>query len=499
MRSTVLAVILSVLVPTSMPLLAGCTPEAAGPSDFILCESDDDCRNDNLFCNGVTTCVVEMHMGDRGPWRSATCERGDPPCARELCDEATDHCACFTDDDGDGAESVTCGGTDCDDSDPTRYPGGTELCDLEGHDEDCDPTTFGTRDADDDGSVDATCCNDEVCGSDCNDQMPGVHRFAVEACDQIDNDCDGAVDESVLVTSYQDTDGDGWGTGEPDMLCAGTPHYATVDGDCDDALSQIHPGAFRCIEDANIEFCADDATWTADACPGSGLCVPQPDGTGVCLPEVPECSDGVDNDGDGETDRSDPQCDSPLDNSEDVRECADGMDNDGDGLLDFPNDPGCISAEDNTEAAPPTPPACSNGLDDDGDGTVDYVGGNADPGCVSAADASEREATGPTCDNGLDDDQDPKGLADFPADAICLGPGSDAEHTPACSNGLDDDFDGTIDFPSDPGCTAANDDGERAAPNSNYVCDNTLDDDGDGVSDYPGDPGCSSMIDSSEL
>ena len=33
---------------------------------------------------------------------------------------------------------------------------------------------------------------------------------------------------------------------------------------------------------------------------------------------------------------------------------------------------------------------------------------------------------------------------------------------PQCSNGLDDDHDGLIDYPSDPGCFAANDDSERA-------------------------------------
>ena len=33
-------------------------------------------------------------------------------------------------------------------------------------------------------------------------------------------------------------------------------------------------------------------------------------------------------------------------------ECNDGMDNDGDGLIDFPEDPGCSSAEDDTEAPP---------------------------------------------------------------------------------------------------------------------------------------------------
>lgn len=55
-----------------------------------------------------------------------------------------------------------------------------------------------------------------------------------------------------------------------------------------------------------------------------------------------------------------------------VTECNDGIDNDGDGKIDFPNDPECKSADDDSEA-----PECSNGKDDDGDGKID----RADPGC----------------------------------------------------------------------------------------------------------------------
>lgn len=55
-----------------------------------------------------------------------------------------------------------------------------------------------------------------------------------------------------------------------------------------------------------------------------------------------------------------------------VKQCDDGIDNDGDGKIDFPNDPECKSADDDSEA-----PECSNAKDDDGDGKID----RADPGC----------------------------------------------------------------------------------------------------------------------
>jgi Putative metal-binding motif len=502
MRSLTLSALSAVSVAAFALLLASCTSDKGPLPDAIECERDSDCRADALFCNGHPTCVEQQFMTSRGPWRVTSCERGEPPCASELCDEETDTCACpYPDADGDGVNSISCGGNDCDDTDGSMLPGGVEVCDDADRDEDCNPATFGARDTDGDGAIDAACCNGALCGDDCDDNQRGTHPTAVEACDSIDNDCDGAIDEGVLVQSYEDADGDGWGTGEPSEFCAGRPGYANVDGDCDDELSQVHPGAFRCLEDSNIEFCDGGTHWTASTCPGLGLCVPQPDGTGVCLPGeglAPQCSDRVDNDDDDEIDSNDPQCTSPLDNTEAERKCANGVDDDTDGLLDFPNDPGCSSSEDNNEDDPAAPSACSNGLDDDNDGTVDYAGGDADPGCVSAADGSEREPTGFSCDNGLNDDQDVGGEADFPADKTCPGPSSNAEHVPACSNGLDDDFDGEIDFGNDLGCTSAADDGERASVNTSYICDNGADEDNDGVSDYPGDPGCSSVLDTTE-
>ncbi|HEY1557771.1 MAG TPA: hypothetical protein VGF94_23225 [Kofleriaceae bacterium] len=70
--------------------------------------------------------------------------------------------------------------------------------------------------------------------------------------------------------------------------------------------------------------------------------------------------------------------------------CSDGVDDDGDGKLDFPDDPGCATPDDNDETddcpSGPNCPACSNGLDDDGDGQTDYP---ADTSCTSAATPTE--------------------------------------------------------------------------------------------------------------
>ena len=70
-----------------------------------------------------------------------------------------------------------------------------------------------------------------------------------------------------------------------------------------------------------------------------------------------ECNDGLDNDTDGFTDYpDDPDCESASDNSEEavIYACNDSLDNDGDGLVDYPNDPGCDSLSDNSEVNLPT-------------------------------------------------------------------------------------------------------------------------------------------------
>lgn len=68
-------------------------------------------------------------------------------------------------------------------------------------------------------------------------------------------------------------------------------------------------------------------------------------------------------------------------------QCSNGLDDDGDGQVDYPADPGCSSPTDTSESPDPAPQfQCSNGLDDDGDGRIDYP---ADPGCTSPTDDSE--------------------------------------------------------------------------------------------------------------
>lgn len=150
--------------------------------------------------------------------------------------------------DGDGADSISMGGNDCDDNDVNRFPGHAEICDSNGHDEDCDPDTFGQRDSDNDGFWDAYCMNafdgHGSQGDDCDDTSRNVNPAAADICDRIDNNCDGSVDVGQTLIFFLDADGDGHGS--PDNRVDACPYdqsaaaatgrwLVMVGNDCDDS------------------------------------------------------------------------------------------------------------------------------------------------------------------------------------------------------------------------------------------------------------------------
>ena len=105
---------------------------------------------------------------------------GCPPPGPEDTGDTGEAAAIDADDDG-----FTVADGDCDDSNPTVYPGAEEICD--GLDSDCDgllPVDDPDTDQDDDGF--------SGCAHDCDDSNDMIHPAAVEIPgDGIDQDCDG--------------------------------------------------------------------------------------------------------------------------------------------------------------------------------------------------------------------------------------------------------------------------------------------------------------------
>ncbi len=152
---------------------------------------------------------------------------------------------------------------DCNDNDANTYPKSAEFCD--GKDTDCDGITDpkgaqGCKnffvDLDSDGyggnSLSQCLCNAEAPfttskGGDCNDGNGTIHPAAEEACNSVDENCNGQTDEGAAGGKnwWIDEDGDGYGTGQPIQICNGpkAPWSASKPGDCNDKQAAINPGA----------------------------------------------------------------------------------------------------------------------------------------------------------------------------------------------------------------------------------------------------------------
>ncbi|MFC1813352.1 MopE-related protein [Thermodesulfobacteriota bacterium] len=245
---------------------------------------------------------------------------------------------------------------------------------------------------------------------DCDDGNASINPGAVEACDNVDNNCDEQIDEGLpQYTYYVDSDGDDYGdTENPLVTCQGTPPagYATNSTDCNDGNASINPGAAEACDnvdndcDGQIDEGFDaDGDGTADCndgCPND----PNKTAPGDCDCGTPD----TDTDGDSTADCND-NCSDDPDKTE-PGTCGCGVadtDSDSDGTLDC-ND-GC-PCDPNTNIAGRW---CSGDqTDSDGDGTPD-CGDNCpyDPEKTEPGDCGCGESDVDSDKNGTPDCNDP--------------------------------------------------------------------------------------------
>ena len=165
--------------------------------------------------------------------------------------------------------------SDCDDMHASATPRGTEVCDNV--DNDCDGTVdeddatdastwYADADADGFGDADliAVACRppEGYVGpsTDCDDSRAEANPDAPEICDEIDNDCDGEIDEDAVdaPTWYADTDGDEFGDAAVSSSgCVAPEHYVADGTDCDDSFGTVNPGATEICDDMDND-CDDE-------------------------------------------------------------------------------------------------------------------------------------------------------------------------------------------------------------------------------------------------
>ena len=347
---------------------------------------------------------------------------------------------------------------DCDDTDAAVNPGAIEVCN--GVDDDCDDgvddseatdalTFYTDADGDGHGDTDSIVLACELAdglsdlADDCDDADVTAYPDAPESCDDVDDDCDGTVDEDATdgASWYEDGDGDGYGAGAATVACDAPSGFVADGTDCDDGDFDVHPDAVETCDSVDQdcdgttdEDPTDAATWYADSDhdgygggTGRASCT-QPtgylasssdcdDGDAAVSPAATETCDGEDDDCDGTVDEASAS-DAPTWYA----------DTDGDGY----GDPGSAVRACSAPAG-----TVSNASDcDDADAAIHP--GATESDCLDPIDYN--------CDGSVGDtDADGDG---YSACADCDD--ADADVSPAVTevcDGRDDDCDGTVDGP----------------------------------------------------
>jgi gliding motility-associated-like protein len=167
--------------------------------------------------------------------------------------------------------------TDCDDTDPSINPLGTEVCD--GADNDCDVLIDETGNitfyADTDNDTYGDPANTILAcvapagyvsnNTDCDDTDASINPGVAEVCDLTDNNCNTLIDEGVQNTYYADADNDTYGDATNSILaCSAPAGYVSDNTDCDDTNAALNPGVAEVCDgiDNNCNVTIDEGVQT---------------------------------------------------------------------------------------------------------------------------------------------------------------------------------------------------------------------------------------------
>ena len=283
------------------------------------------------------------------PKATEVCNDTDDDCDGTADDNPSDGSEYYLDDDSDGygdagssvrscdaVSGYVTNDDDCDDGDGDVSPIGVETCNST--DDDCngtvddsyatDATTYyydGDGDTYGDSAKTKDACtkptgyvtNDD----DCNDASKTVKPGASETCNDVDDDCDGTVDETPSsggTTYYYDGDGDGYGTATTSAVyCAGDQPstYVSNSKDCDDSDKTLSPDT-KWYYDGDLDsYGRSTASYTQCADPGTyyvrdntdcddATAKTYPGATEICLSGT--SAEGKDNDCDSTIDEACP-------------------------------------------------------------------------------------------------------------------------------------------------------------------------------------------------
>ena len=303
----------------------------------------------------------------------------------------------YADTDGDGFAACQ----ECDDGDGAVNPDAAEVCD--GIDNNCDGLTDGPdaadaqtvyADTDGDGYGDAdfplqSCALPEGYAAqalDCDDGDGAVNPDAAEVCDDLDNNCDGTIDEADAAdasTYYADRDGDGHGDADYGLAaCEAPTGYVATAEDCDDGDGAVSPDAEEVCD--RVDNDCDGTTDEPDAADaGSFYADGDGDGYGdpaavtrACAAPSGAVADKTDCD------------DAESATNPGAAEACDGVDNDCDGSIDdgVLGSGAACAASSCGEILADQPSAPSGDYSVEHDGAVSVVECDMDEGCAVVVD-----------------------------------------------------------------------------------------------------------------